>query len=265
VTVPNLQHTSVLPHHISEEFHTSDESVVDDPSNTVNGVVRCWLEQGGAANCQPAPAASAAVTPAPKAPALSPDTMAPTLPAIMELGRAYRISLHLAGPRAIADLSATQIGAYARAEQSHITIDRAAGIATIMPTLPGPISIEFYATDAAGDVMAARARGTVVLPATPPTHFTAHDLPLLVIDLATPDPVARLHPSARYPGLANPVRLDARYVTLQAAPEDGRDALAISPAGLIRALRQGRGSLIAHLGDATARLPYRVIDSRDYQ
>jgi hypothetical protein len=266
VTVPNLQHTSVLPHHISDEFHTSDESVVDDPSNTVNGVVRCWLEQGGAANCQPAaPEVPAVAPPPPAVAALSADTIAPTLPATMELGRAYRISLHLAGPRAIADLSATQIGAYARAEQGHVTIDRASGIATITPILPGPISVDFHATDAAGDVMAARARSNVVLPAAPPAQFSAHDLPLLVIDLATPDPVARLHPSARYTGIAKPVPLDARYVTLQVAPEDGREALAISPTGLIRALRQGRGTLIAHLGTATSRLPYSVIDSRGNQ
>jgi hypothetical protein len=265
VTVSNLQHTSVLPGHISRVLQLSDSSVVNDPSNTVNGVVRCWLEQGGAANCQPAPAALPAAAPARPSPAQSPDAMAPTLPATMELGRAYRISLHLAGPRAIADLSTTQIGAYARAEQDHVTIDRAAGIATITPTLPGPVSVEFNATDAAGDVMAARARSNVVLPAGPPAQFRAHDLPLLVIDLATPDPVARLHPSARYAGLPKPVPLDARYVTLQAAPEDGREALAISPTGLIRALRQGRGTLIAHLGAATSRLPYSVIDSRGNQ
>jgi hypothetical protein len=266
VTLQGLQHTSVIPKHISDELGTNDDSVVDDPSNTVNAVVRCWLEQGGTANCQPS---STAAAPPPllakQAPGLSPDAMAPTLPATMQLGHSYRINLHLAGPRGIAALSAMQIGDHARVEQDPVTIDRAAGIATVTPETLGPISVDFNATDIAGDILAARARTNVILPAGPPAQFSAHDLPLLAIDLATPDPVARLHPSVRYAGMTKPIPLDARYVTLQAVPEDGREALTISPTGLIRGLRPGRGSLIVQLGNATARLPYSVIDSRGTQ
>ncbi len=265
VTLQGLQHTSVIPGHISDAFQLIDESVVDDPTNTVNSVVRCWLEQGGAANCQPAATTATPPTPPTPPPGISPDVIAPTLPATMQLGRSYRINLHLAGPRAIAALSALQIGDYTRVEQDHVTIDRAAGTATITPALLGPISVEFNATDIAGGIMAARTRANVVLPAAPPAEFRAHDLPLLAIDLATPDPVARLHSTVRYPGMTKPVPLDASYITRQAVPEDGSEALTISPTGLIRGLRPGRGILIVHLGSATAGLPYRVIDSRGNQ
>ncbi|HWY14540.1 MAG TPA: alpha/beta fold hydrolase [Rhizomicrobium sp.] len=263
-TFAKLSHTSLVSSILTwlTGDNINDNSVTDDPSNSVDKLAACWVETTGSDSCLGlrdliAPGAEATLT-GPRM--LKPvDRLAVRGPTRVTLGRPFEVTIRVPRSGLRPQIAVYQVGETGRVKPEEVTATGANGELhiRIAPKLLGPVSFGVRAVFADGGVSVRTLHAFVAPPAAPPLLFRANDLPVLVLTRDADTATAMPHPAVLYAAPIGWLDLNARFVTWTLVPQPGAPTIRVDPNGLIHALAPGDASAEAHFGSATADL--RVI------
>ncbi|HEY2446903.1 MAG TPA: hypothetical protein VGI20_14300 [Rhizomicrobium sp.] len=263
-TFSKLSHTSLVGSILTwlTGNNINDNSVTDDPSQSVDKLAACWIESTGADSCLPLRSPVASNEPSVPARTLKPvDRVIVHGPTRATLGKPFEVVVRYPAQYLPPQISAFQQGETGRTALE--TIAEAPGAARgtlsirVTPKLLGPVSIGIRALFGDGGVSVRTLHVFVIPPSAPPLSFRANDLPVLALALDSDTQTAVPHPSALYPPPVGPLDLNARFVTWRLLPQPGAPVIRIDPNGFIHALAPGETKVQARFGSDTANL--RVI------
>jgi pimeloyl-ACP methyl ester carboxylesterase len=129
---------------------------------------------------------------------------------------------------------------------------------TVVPQRLGPMKFTVIAWFGDGGAAITSVTTEVHPPVAPPVAFRADPLPVLALSLAAGEPVARLHPTATFPGVAGAVPVPGEFLQYAVVPTTGVVPVEIEPIGLIRALQPGKAAIELRLDSAVAQIPVVV-------
>jgi hypothetical protein len=129
---------------------------------------------------------------------------------------------------------------------------------TVVPQRLGPMKFTVIAWFGDGGAAITSVTTEVHPPAAPPAAFRVDPLPVLALSLVAGEPVARLHPSATFPGVAGAVPIPGEFLQYAVLPTNGVVPVKIEPNGLIRALQPGKATIELRLDSAVAQIPVVV-------
>ena len=263
-TFAKLSHTSLVSSILTwlTGDNINDNSVTDDPTQSVDKLAACWIETTGSDSCLTPRAAIAANT---EAAETSPRMLRPVDrltvrgPTRATLDAPFEATLRVPPSGLHPQLSVYQLGETGRVKPEDVMASGANGVLhiRITPKLLGPVTLGVRAVFGDGGVSVRTLHIFVAPPAAPPLSFRANDLPVLVLTRDSDTATTMAHPSALYPAPIGWLDLNARFVTWKLVPQAGAPAIRIDPNGLIHALAPGEANVEAKLGTATAGL--RVI------
>jgi hypothetical protein len=255
----------------------SNANVLD--SAVVNEAVRCFILKEGDRSCvqeaalvarsdsrPPAPT-NAGVTPARPFLAAERVTFGPVLRAV--LGQPLRIPTRISGRGLAAGI--TELVLFQGYEDGEIrggggpaSLQQAGGATyvEIVPQRLGRTEFTVVVRFDDGGLAFASATSEVRPPEEPPLTFKANSLPVLAMVLDSAEAVARLHPSAAYPGIAGEIPVPVEFLRFTVVPTKGPVPFSVRPNGLIRAHGPGEAAIEVRFGSAVAQIPVFVRQER---
>jgi pimeloyl-ACP methyl ester carboxylesterase len=265
-TFPQFSHSSFSSNQVIEylinHFGWNDNSVVNDPTGSVNKLVGCWLQTIGSSICPPAEAHDT-VPAAPSASEEHPERLYPievTISQTAELGVPTEVGLHMKDFRLAKRILIAQreVDGYNHGSLDQVKINRVAdGVmyVSVMPTVIGKSIFQVNAESESGsDVGTGSAKLVVKMPSSSPTSFTVSEFRRLIVDLDDGDRSVILMPIATFPNLDGKFVISPSYLTFDIANGGDPSVLSISKNGRILGTKEGMVVLEAHLGSATDRV-----------
>jgi hypothetical protein len=289
-TNPALSHTQ-LDGNAAEIFllGLNNNSVVSDPTNSVNKLVACWLAQAsaadGGASCVTAAkqsaarvaatSTSAATVEAPSGAAnlKTVDRLSVTIqePNDFTLGQPATIALHSGSLSLLRGLYVSQTDQTGHhTAQQPLSVTSSTGgtaIVTLTPQLLGAVTFTLNAAFSDGGIEKKQFTLSVDPPTASPQSFDADEnnkpialtLPAGDNAIATAGSMYILHPQATFAGLDHPVRLDSRFVTYDLVT--GAGVVSLQPNGVVHAIGRGTATIDVRFGSTLDRVQVIVRDA----